>query len=155
MNEILPFLRLSCLPILILIINPHLKNNNALKIAWQTMWKNPHFNSIIEIQYIINPNCLKVDIAITFLKSISVHATNPDNKQVINEIFIKKKDSLIKFMGKKNRNIKYTPAVTKVDEWTKDETGVGAAIAAGNHAENGICALLVMAVKMINIIKIE
>ena len=33
---------------------------------------------------------------------------------------------------------KYTPAVTKVEEWTKAETGVGAAIAAGNHAENGI-----------------
>jgi len=33
---------------------------------------------------------------------------------------------------------KYTPAVTRVDEWTKAETGVGAAIAAGNHAEKGI-----------------
>jgi hypothetical protein len=32
-----------------------------------------------------------------------------------------------------------------VDEWTKAETGVGAAIAAGSHLENGICALLVMA----------
>jgi len=32
-----------------------------------------------------------------------------------------------------------------VDEWTKAETGVGAAIAAGNHLENGICALFVMA----------
>lgn len=46
--------------------------------------------------------------------------------------------------GKKriNRN---TPAVTKVDEWTSADTGVGAAIAAGNQAENGICALLVIA----------
>jgi len=24
-----------------------------------------------------------------------------------------------------------------VDEWTRDETGVGAAMAAGNHAEKG------------------
>lgn len=39
------------------------------------------------------------------------------------------------------RNNKYTPAVTKVDEWTKAEIGVGAAIAIGNHAENGNCAL--------------
>jgi succinate dehydrogenase/fumarate reductase cytochrome b subunit len=33
--------------------------------------------------------------------------------------------------------------VTKVDEWTKAETGVGAAIAAGSHALNGIWALFV------------
>jgi len=37
-----------------------------------------------------------------------------------------------------------TPAVTKVDEWTKAETGVGAAMAAGSHAENGIWALFVI-----------
>ena len=35
------------------------------------------------------------------------------------------------------------PAVTSVDEWTKAETGVGAAIAAGNHLENGKWALFV------------
>ena len=34
-------------------------------------------------------------------------------------------------------DIKYTPAVTKEEEWTKEETGVGAAIAAGSHAEKG------------------
>lgn len=43
------------------------------------------------------------------------------------------------------RIIKYTPAVTKVEECTKAETGVGAAIAAGSQAENGIWALLVKA----------
>ena len=32
-----------------------------------------------------------------------------------------------------------------MDEWTKADTGVGAAIAAGNHLENGIWALLVIA----------
>lgn len=37
------------------------------------------------------------------------------------------------------------PAVTSVEEWTKAETGVGAAIAAGNHLEKGICALFVVA----------
>jgi len=36
------------------------------------------------------------------------------------------------------RTKKYTPAVTRVDEWTSAETGVGAAMAAGSHAENGI-----------------
>ena len=41
------------------------------------------------------------------------------------------------------------PAVTSVEEWTRAETGVGAAIAAGNQAENGIWALLVQAEIMI------
>lgn len=39
----------------------------------------------------------------------------------------------------------YTPAVTRVDECTSDDTGVGAAIAAGSHAEKGIWALFVIA----------
>lgn len=43
------------------------------------------------------------------------------------------------------RSIKNTPAVTKVDEWTKAEIGVGAAIAAGSQAENGNWALFEMA----------
>jgi len=39
---------------------------------------------------------------------------------------------------KEKRINRYTPAVTKVEECTKAETGVGAAIAAGNQAEKGI-----------------
>ena len=35
--------------------------------------------------------------------------------------------------------------MTRVEECTRAETGVGAAIAAGSQAEKGICALLVMA----------
>jgi len=31
-----------------------------------------------------------------------------------------------------------------VEEWTNEETGVGADIAAGSHEEKGICALLVI-----------
>ena len=50
---------------------------------------------------------------------------------------------------------KYTPAVTKVDEWTKADTGVGAAIAAGNQAEKGIWALLVQAEITIIVDKIQ
>lgn len=42
--------------------------------------------------------------------------------------------------------------MTRVEECTKAETGVGAAIAAGNHLENGICALFVeAAIKIIRI----
>lgn len=46
-----------------------------------------------------------------------------------------------------NRISKYTPAVTRVEEWTKADTGVGAAIAAGSQDERGICALLVILAK--------
>lgn len=44
---------------------------------------------------------------------------------------------------------KNTPAVTRVEECTRAETGVGAAIAAGSQLENGICALLVIPATMI------
>jgi len=44
---------------------------------------------------------------------------------------------------------RYTPAVTRVEEWTNAETGVGAAIAAGSQLENGIWALLVIAANII------
>ena len=49
--------------------------------------------------------------------------------------------------GKKSKynKIKITPAATKVDEWTNEEIGVGAAIAAGNQEEKGNWALLVNA----------
>lgn len=37
-----------------------------------------------------------------------------------------------------------------MEEWTKEETGVGAAIAAGNQAEKGTWALLVIAASAIS-----
>lgn len=43
------------------------------------------------------------------------------------------------------------PAVTKVEEWTSLEMGVGAAMAAGSHETNGVWALLV-AIVISNII---
>lgn len=43
-----------------------------------------------------------------------------------------------------------TPAVTKVDECTNADTGVGAAIAAGSHLLKGIWALLVIPAIIIN-----
>jgi len=46
--------------------------------------------------------------------------------------------------------IRKTPAVTRVEECTRAETGVGAAMAAGSHLENGTCALFVMAAMVIN-----
>lgn len=42
-----------------------------------------------------------------------------------------------------------TPAVTRVEEWTRADTGVGAAIAAGSQLENGSWALFVIAASVI------
>src|SRR4029077_2540916 len=41
--------------------------------------------------------------------------------------------------------IMYIPAVTIVAAWINADTGVGPAIASGNHVYNGICALLPVA----------
>ena len=45
------------------------------------------------------------------------------------------------------------PAVTRVEEWTRAEIGVGAAIAAGSQGEKGKRALFV--IKVISSNKIE
>ena len=39
-----------------------------------------------------------------------------------------------------SRASRYTPAVTIVAAWINAETGVGPAIASGNHANSGTCA---------------
>ena len=94
---------------------------------------------------IIMPSCLKVDKAIIFFMSISIIAVIPAIIIVIipinNNIYLIFISIIIKFI----RINKYTPAVTSVEECTNAETGVGAAIAAGSQAENGIWALLVQA----------
>lgn len=95
---------------------------------------------------IITPNCLKVDKAMIFFISVSNMATVPAINIVVAPI--RRRDfntmgcDLIKL---KNRKTKNTPAVTRVEEWTRADTGVGAAMAAGSHLLNGICALLVQA----------
>ena len=87
---------------------------------------------------IIMPSCLKVDKAIIFFMSISIIAVIPAIIIVIipinNNIYLIFISIIIKFI----RINKYPPAVTSVEECTNAETGVGAAIAAGSQAENGI-----------------
>ena len=46
------------------------------------------------------------------------------------------------------------PAVTRVDEWTRALTGVGAAIAAGSQAEKGSWALLVKLARRIRVTRV-
>ena len=101
---------------------------------------------ILEIEYLIS---LLTDlVSITqwsFFKSYSELAPNPAinilRHEIINNDLFTKDPSKAPL----KRIIKYTPAVTSVEEWTNADTGVGAAISAGNHAEKGIWALLVIA----------
>ena len=81
--------------------------------------------------------------------SVSVSALNLANIIVLKP---NKNNINSKFFGStsESRKSKYTPAVTKVEEWTREDTGVGAAIAAGSHALKGIWALLVIAPKINN-----
>ena len=101
---------------------------------------------------IIIPNWLKVDKATIFFISISKKALI----LAINIVKLPTQNSsklmLTKFSKFSKRKIKQTPAVTKVEEWTSEDTGVGAAIAAGSHALKGICALFVDAATIIKII---
>lgn len=116
----------------------------ALKIACIIRWKNPNRGPTKEQLVIISPKCLRVDKATTFFKSFSSKAINPAKIIVINpltSIII-----LIEAIEEKNlenRITKNTPAVTRVEECTNEEIGVGAAIAAGNQLLNGNWALLV------------
>ena len=93
----------------------------------------------------MTPNWLKVDNATIFFKSDSRKAENlaikvviAPNAPIIIKIFVLLTEG-------KTRNNKYTPAVTSVEECTKADTGVGAAIAAGSQALKGTWALFVIA----------
>lgn len=120
-------------------------NNIALKNAWESKWKYASTGAPAPIIIIITPNWLKVERAITFFISISNIAAQPAINIVSVPVTIRTVDAVV-FTKKIFIRIKrYTPAVTKVEEWTKADTGVGAAIAAGSHAEKGIWALFVQA----------
>lgn len=88
-----------------------------------------------------------------FLKSHSVVALIPAISIVIDADVKRIVLNIGRELRKDEKRIsKKTPAVTKVEEWTKADTGVGAAIAAGSQLENGACALLVIAASKIEII---
>lgn len=72
------------------------------------------------------------------MKSVSVVALSPAISIVTEaEISRIELNKLREFRYGPKRMRRNTPAVTRVDEWTNAETGVGAAIAAGSHLENG------------------
>lgn len=123
-------------------------NNKALNMAWVIRWKKQKSFWVKDNDTIITPNWDKVDKATIFLISISAQAQNP---AII--IVALPKANIHSNLKKLKRINKYTPAVTKVEECTRALTGVGAAIAEGNHEEKGIWALLVIEVKRIKINK--
>lgn len=115
-------------------------------------WKNARDGKFIASLNIITPSWLNVERAMIFFKSNSFVALRAAINIVREEVNKRIKENsgivLYKFL---NRMSKKTPAVTKVDEWTRAETGVGAAIAAGSQLENGNWALLVIAASRIEI----
>jgi len=119
---------------------------HLLKKAWVNKWKNakPGHDKPKEIN--INPNWDKVLKATIFLASFSERAKQPATKQVIKPSNKAITITILPIQGK-YLITKNTPAVTRVLLWTKEETGVGALIAKGNHLLNGYWALLVKAAK--------
>jgi hypothetical protein len=131
-------------------------NKRALKMACIIRWINANKGPTKAQLVIIKPKCLNVDKATTFFKSFSKSAIKPAKIIVIIPLInsiIKAEELFIKKL--ENRTTKNTPAVTRVDEWTKEEIGVGAAIAAGNQFLKGNCALLVKLPKISNRTKVS
>lgn len=128
------------------------KKIRDLNMAWVMRWKKAKLNILNEIEINMILSWLRVDRAIIFLMSHSIIELILAIKIVI--ILIRKIILLIFLFLREisNRKIKYTPAVTSVDEWTRAEIGVGADIASVSHEENGICALFENAAININLI---
>lgn len=97
----------------------------------------------------ITPSWLRVDRATIFFRSCSTMADIPAISivRVARRRRVGEKRGSVESRGW-NRNRRNTPAVTRVEEWTRAETGVGAAIAAGSQLENGIWALFVIAARV-------
>jgi len=128
--------RLSCELPNSWILHPILMNNVDLNNACAIRWKKQKFLNPRPKRIIIIPNCLRVDKAITFLRSDSKMAQILEIS-IVRIPVMKIKYKELSFIKSNKRNIKNTPAVTKVEECTSEETGVGAAIANGSHLEKG------------------
>lgn len=86
-----------------------------------------------------------MDRAIIFLRSVSTIAERLAINMVRDAIRSRQEENVGEGVKKgANRIRRNTPAATRVEECTKAETGVGAAIAAGSHLEKGSWALLVI-----------
>src|SRR4029077_8962329 len=94
----------------------------------------------------MKPNWEMVEYASTFLMSVCTTATVAAKKAVSAPVMAMTCDASGACMYRPDsRAIRYTPAVTIVAAWISAETGVGPAIASGNHTYRGICADLPVA----------
>lgn len=123
---------------------PTIKNKLALANACISRWNKQTKGAPADKDININPNCLKVDRATTFLPSDSAIAALLATKRVMVPKMNHTNHHIIEV--EPNRIISQIPAVTKVELWTRALTGVGAAMAAGSQLVKGTCALLVQAV---------
>lgn len=125
---------------------PAVINRRALNRACVIKWKNAILGIFIARLYIIVPNWLNVDRAIIFFMSHSVRALSPAIQAVRAAENRRRNSKGTEFLIKLKKRIKIKiPAVTRVEEWTRAETGVGAAIAAGSQLIKGNWALFVIA----------
>ena len=101
-------------------------------MAWVMRWKKPKAFRERASATAMTPNWDNVLKATIFLRSISPQAHSPAMRRVTEPRGRSHSVPL-----ELNRRSRYTPAVTKVEECTRALTGVGAAMAAGNHLLNG------------------
>lgn len=124
------------------------KNKHDLNMACLIKWKKANIGSPIDSLNIINLSCLRVERATIFLLSIDTTAVIDDiTKDTTLTSASATKDGLS--IQEDICKSKKTPAVTRVDECTSLDTGVGAAIASGSQDINGNIALLVIAAEKI------
>ena len=107
------------------------------------MWQRVNSSRLLANIRAINLTWDKVDNATSFLASKQYIALKPLSSIVKLPTIIRGSEMCVRQSFKLNK--RKTPAVTRVDECTKDDTGVGAAIASGNHLTQGNNALFVIA----------
>lgn len=122
---------------------PTLRKSRDLNNAWAIKWKKAKIFRFILRKQSINPIWFKVERATIFFRSTSRREAKPlksiEYKEIIKIVNLMTEN--LRFS--KNRSKTTTPAVTRVEECTKAEMGVGAAIAIGSQKEKGYCALFV------------
>ena len=84
----------------------------------------------------INLNCLRVDNATKFFKSW-LNSDAKEAKVLVTTTLVSKAAQGVEEETGPHQQYRKSPAVTNVEECTRDDTGVGAIIAAGSHALNG------------------
>src|SRR5262249_4025830 len=113
---------------------PEPRNRQALKQAWVSRWNAPAQYAPTPTPMNMKPSWLTVEYASTFLMSYwkkPIVAAKSAVKTPTNatKVIAPGESANRKF----NRATMYTPAVTIVAAWMRALTGVGPAMASGNH----------------------